>query len=155
MHNRPRNFPRSASTHPHRRPLACHYLSLQSFSFYTWLVAVRSSLLHMNNNIWLFRQKPSDSAVLTHSSFLFSLCPAFIHFSVFHQSLMNLWSRGSHHSVPFYSSNMIIHLSGLPPPPFYVAYDALKRKTNFADSHVGILLRGWDHRRRTGSPLYS
>lgn len=77
------SFPQSASLHPHRSLLACHCLSLLSFSFYTRPVAVRSALLHMNNNIWLFRQKPSDSAVSAHSSFLSSLCPAFIHFSTF------------------------------------------------------------------------
>lgn len=84
VHIRWWSVPQSASTHPRRSLLACHCLSLQSFSFYTWPVAVRSSLLHMNNNIWLFRQKPSDSAVSTHSSFLSSLCPAFILFSIFH-----------------------------------------------------------------------
>lgn len=61
----PRSFPQSASSHSHRSPLACHSLSSQSFSFCTWPVVVWRSLLHMNNNIWLFRQKPSDSAVST------------------------------------------------------------------------------------------
>lgn len=69
------SFHPSASSLSHRSPLACHTLSLQPFSFCTWPMAVWGSLLHMNNNIWLFRQKPSDSAVSTvfiTSSLLFS-----------------------------------------------------------------------------------
>ena len=87
QHAHPHSLPVSASSHSHRSPLACHPLSLQSFSFCTWPMAVWSSLLHMNNNIWLFRQKPSDSAVSTvfitsfFSPFSFFPSPASLHHS--------------------------------------------------------------------------
>lgn len=168
----PHSFPHSASLYSHRSPLDCHSFSLQSFSFCTWPMAVWSSLLHMNNNIWLFRQKPSDSAVSTvfyHliSSFLFFPSFLFLHlfstkssyFSLFLSFFLfvfiNLAGYGSCRSFLY-----IVSLSFLSQPLFFLRVNSLMDAKKLtlptamsACCCVGGITEGWGgvcHIHRTG-----
>lgn len=112
------------------------YFYLQSFSFCMWFMAAWSSLLHMNNNIWLFRR-------VTQLSELYYIVSFFLSF--LHIWPLSVFAFSS--SSSFLYTVLSPHLSASGVFVCVSTFSYGYRKANFAYGHVGLLLCGRDHRR--------